>query len=78
MRELLESLCPETRHIYWIWVATMFVFYVAALASVAAFLIGHQGSAKPAQENATSVRVKPRVATSPLMVMPVARFDRGQ
>jgi hypothetical protein len=41
MHGIIESLCPEDRHIDWKWVGSMFVFYVVTTIAVAGAVVVH-------------------------------------
>ena len=55
MRQLLESLTPDARRIYWKWVGGMFVLYVVLMLTAAGVFVGHESSRKLAHEPVTTV-----------------------
>jgi hypothetical protein len=55
MRQLLESLTPDARRIYWKWVGGMFVLYVVLMLTAAGVFVGHESSRKLAQQPVTTV-----------------------
>ena len=57
MRRIIESLAPNSRHIYWRWVGGMFGLYVVVMIAAAATFIRHESSRKLAQEPVTTVAI---------------------
>jgi hypothetical protein len=57
MRQLLESLTPDARSLYWKWVGGMFALYVVLLLTAAGVFVGHESSRKLVQEQATTVAI---------------------
>jgi hypothetical protein len=57
MRQLLESLTPDARRIYWKWVGGMFVIYVVLLLTAAGVFVGHESSRKLAQQPVATVAI---------------------
>ena len=57
MRQLLESLTPDARRIYWKWVGGMFVLYVVLLLTGAGVFVGHELSRKLAQQPVATVAI---------------------
>ena len=62
MRQLLESLSPDVRPIYWKLVGGMFALYVALMLAAVGLVVGHESSRKLTQEAVTTVAIdgKPR------------------
>src|SRR4051812_35364769 len=58
MRRLIESLTPDSRRLYWRWVAGVFGLYVALLVSAAGVFISHESSRNLRHETATTVAIK--------------------
>jgi len=55
MRQLLESLTPDRRQVYWRWVGGMFALYVVLLITAASVFVSHESARKLAQQPATTV-----------------------
>ena len=70
MRRLIESLTPDSRHIYWRWVAGVFGIYVVLLVSAAGAFIHHESSRKLGYDQATTVAIKRTLAPSQQASMP--------
>ena len=70
MRRLIESLTPDSRHIYWRWVAGVFGVYVVLLVSAAGAFIHHESSRKLGYDPATTVAIKRTLAPSQQASMP--------
>jgi len=70
MRRLIESLTPDSRRIYWRWVAGVFSLYVVLLVSAAAVFISHESSRKLAHEDAATVAIDRSLAPSHQASMP--------
>jgi hypothetical protein len=64
MRRLIESLTPDSRRIYWRWVAGMFGLYVVLLVSAAGVFINHESSRTLRHETAATVAIKGNRAPS--------------
>jgi hypothetical protein len=78
MRQLLESLTPDARRIYWKWVGGMFVLYVVLMLTAAGVFVGHESSRKLAQEPATTVAIDGKHRSIGEVSAPVrqaARYD---
>jgi hypothetical protein len=58
MRRLIESLTPDSRRLYWRWVAGVFGLYVALLVSAAGVFISHESSRNLRHETAATVAIK--------------------
>ena len=58
MRRLIENLIPDSRHVYWRWVAGVFGVYVVLLLSAAATFSSHESSRNLRHEPATTVAIK--------------------
>ena len=58
MRRLIENLIPDSRHVYWRWVAGVLSVYVVLLLSAAATFSSHESSRKLRHEPATTVASK--------------------
>lgn len=57
MRQLLESLTPDRRQVYWRWVGGMFALYVVLLITAASVFVSHESTRKLAQQPATTVAI---------------------
>jgi hypothetical protein len=57
MRQLLESLVPDARPIYWKWVGGVFALYIVLLLTAAGVFVGHESPRKLAQQPATTVAI---------------------
>jgi hypothetical protein len=57
MRQLLESLTPDARRIYWKWVGGMFALYIVLLFAAAGLFAGHESSRKLAQQPVATMAV---------------------
>jgi hypothetical protein len=64
MRRLIESLTPDSRRIYWRWVAGVFSLYVVLMITAAAVFISHESSGKLAHEGAATVAIERSLAPS--------------
>ena len=58
MRRLIESLTPDSRRLYWRWVAGVFGLYVALLVSAAGVFISHESTRNLRHETAATVAIK--------------------
>ena len=58
MRRLIESLTPDSRRLYWRWVAGVFGLYVALLVGAAGVFISHESSRNLRHETAATVAIK--------------------
>lgn len=58
MRRLIENLIPDSRHVYWRWVAGVMGVYVVLLLSAAATFSSHESSRNLRHEPATTVAIK--------------------
>jgi hypothetical protein len=58
MRRLIESLCPDSRQMYWRWIAGVLGVYVVLLLSAAATFSSHESSRNLRHEPATTVAIK--------------------
>ena len=58
MHRLIDSLTPDSRRIYWRWVAGVFGLYVALLISAAGVFINHESSRTLRHETAATVAKK--------------------
>ena len=76
MRRLIENLIPDSRHVYWRWVAGMLSVYVVLLLSAAATFSSHESSRKLRHEPATTVAIKGNRAPSHHASMPAPQRSR--
>jgi hypothetical protein len=58
MRRLIENLIPDSRHVYWRWIAGVMGVYVVLLLSAAATFSSHESSRNLRHEPATTVAIK--------------------
>ena len=58
MRRLIESLTPDSRRLYWRWVAGVFGLYVVLLVSAAGVFISHESSRNLRHETVATVAKK--------------------
>ena len=58
MRRLIENLIPDSRHVYWRWIAGVLGVYVVLLLSAAATFSSHESSRNLRHEPATTVAIK--------------------
>jgi hypothetical protein len=58
MRRLIESICPDSRQMYWRWVTGVFGVYVVLLLSAAATFSSHESARNLRHEPATTVAIK--------------------
>jgi hypothetical protein len=70
MRRIIESLAPNSRHIYWRWVGGMFGLYVVVMIAAATTFIRHESSRKLAHEGAATVAIDRSLAPSHQASMP--------
>ena len=78
MRRLIESLTPDSRHIYWRWVAGVFGAYVVLLVSAAGAFIHHESPRKLGYDPAATVAIKRNMMPSNQASMPApqqVRYD---
>ena len=78
MRQLLESLTPDARRIYWQWVGGMFALYVVLLFAAAGVFMGHESSRKLAQQPVTTVAIDGKSRSIGEIAAPLrqaARYD---
>ncbi|WOH66918.1 hypothetical protein [Bradyrhizobium sp. BWA-3-5] len=57
MRQLLESLVPDARPMYWKWVGGVFALYIVLLLTAAGVFVGHESPRKLTQQPATTVAI---------------------
>jgi len=76
MRQLLESLTPDARRIYWKWVGGMFVLYVVLMLTAAGVFVGHESSRKLAQQPVTTVAVDGMTRSVPEVSAPLRQAAR--
>ena len=77
MRRFIEALTPDSRHLYWRWVAGVFGLYVVLLVSAAGVFINHESSRNLRHETAATVAIKGNRAPSHQASVPAqtqARF----
>ena len=70
MRRLIETLTPDSRHLYWRWVAGVFGLYIVLLVSAAGVFISHESSRNLRHETAATVAIKGNRAPSTQASMP--------
>lgn len=78
MRQLLESLTPDARRIYWKLVGGIFALYVVLLLAAAGLFAGHESSRKLAQQPVTTMAIEGKQRSIGEIAMPLrqaARFD---
>ena len=78
MRQLLESLTPDARRIYWQWVGGMFALYVVLLLTAAGVFVGHESARKLAQQPVTTMAIEGQQRSVGEIAVPLrqaARFD---
>jgi hypothetical protein len=78
MRQLLESLTPDARQLYWKWVGGMFALYVVLMLTAAGVFIGHESSRKLAQQPVTTVAIDGKqrsISEVPAPLRQAARYD---
>jgi hypothetical protein len=73
MRRLIESLTPDSRHLYWRWVAAVFGLYVVLLVGAAGVYISHESSRNLQHETAATVAIKGNRAPSHQASIPMSR-----
>lgn len=75
MRHLLESLTPDSRHITWRWVGSVFALYVVLMITAAGVFVSHESSRKLAQEGAATVATdgQKRAILIPVSIRQAAR-----
>ena len=73
MRRLIESLTPDSRHLYWRWVAGVFGLYVVLLVGAAGVYISHESSRNLRHEPAATVASKANRAPSHQASIPMSR-----
>ncbi len=76
MRQLLESLTPDARRIYWKWVGGMFVLYVVLMLTAAGVFVGHESSHKLAQQPVTTVATDGKQRSIGEVLAPVRQAAR--
>jgi anti-sigma-K factor RskA len=64
MRRLIENLIPDSRRVYWRWVAGVLSVYVVLLLSAAATFSSHESSRNLRHETAAVVAIKGNRAPS--------------
>ena len=64
MRRLIENLIPDSRHVYWRWVAGVLGAYVVLLLGAAATFSSHESSRSLRHETAATVAIKGNRAPS--------------
>ncbi|MGB8398743.1 hypothetical protein [Bradyrhizobium sp.] len=74
MRRLIESLIPADQRIYWKWVGTVFVFYVAVMAAALGMIASHDSRGSPSHQAAAAGKAGSLVE-APVVVGRVARSD---
>jgi hypothetical protein len=57
MHQLLESLVPDTRPVYWKWVGGVFALYVVLLLAAASVFVGHESPGKLTLKPAATVAI---------------------
>ena len=72
MRRLIESLAPDSRQIYWRWVAGVFSLYVVLLLSAAGVFISHESVRNVRHETAATVAAKGNRAPSSQAFVPMS------
>jgi hypothetical protein len=77
MRRLIESLTPDSRRVYWRWVAGMFGLYVVLLVGAAGVYISHESSRNLRHEPAATVATKGNGAPSQQASMPLSQQARN-
>jgi hypothetical protein len=65
MRQLLESLVPDARPIYWKWVGGVFALYVVLLFAAAGVFVGHESPRKLALKPAATVAIDGKPGSIP-------------
>jgi hypothetical protein len=73
MRRLIESLTPDSRHLYWRWVAAVFGLYVVLLVGAAGVYISHESSRNLRHETAATVAIRGNRAPSHQASIPMSR-----
>jgi hypothetical protein len=78
MRRLIDSLMPDDRRFYWIWVGGMFAFYVALMVTAAGVFVSHESSRTLAHEPAATVAIPGTLPVSnqaSMRTRQTARYD---
>ena len=76
MRGLIESLTPDGRRFFWIWVGGMFAFYVVLMIGAAGAFVGHQSTRNLAHGSAATVKIERNLAISNQASLPIRQAAR--
>jgi hypothetical protein len=76
MRRLIENLIPDSRRVYWRWVAGVLGVYVVLLLSAAATFSSHESSRNLRHEPATTVATKGNRLSAHHASIPVPQRSR--
>jgi len=76
MRRLIESLCPDSRRMYWRWVVGVFGLYIVLLLSATGVFLNHESSRTLRHEAAATVAIKGNRAPSQQASIPAPQLSR--
>ena len=76
MRQLIESLTPVDRDLYWRRVSGMFALYVVLMVGAAGVFMNHESSRKLAHEGAPTVAMDRKHAASEQASIPMRQVVR--
>ena len=76
MRGLIESLTPDGRRFYWIWVGGMFALYVVLMIGAAGAFVSHQSTRNLAHGSASPVAIERNLMISNQASLPMRQAAR--
>ncbi len=76
MRRLIESLTPDDRRFYWVWVGGVVALYGALMVAAAGVFVSHQSSRSLAQEPAATVAIERKLPASSQASIPTRQMAR--